>query len=52
MRISPISLKDNTPNKVPKIKGKDNNMNRSFERNFNNAVRRENRKMNGSGGRR
>ena len=50
MKVNPITTPQNTF-KVPAVKGKNGNMNKSFDRNFNN-VRRENRKMNGSGGRR
>ena len=51
MKVNPITQKD-TSFKVPKVKGKDNNMNRSFEKNFNTSVRKENMKMNCSGRRR
>lgn len=50
MHISPINL--NNSYKVPKVNKKDNSMNKKFDRNFNDSVRKENRKMNGSGGRR
>ena len=50
MHISPIN--STTSYRVPKINKKDNSMGKKFDRNFNDSVRRENRKMNGSGGRR
>lgn len=51
MKVSPITPRY-TSYKITKVKGKDNNMSRTFDKNFNNSVRKENRKMNGSGGRR